>query len=117
MRESAMQGAAQGQPRAAEPVLPLALLIRGRIGLVVGAGHAAHRKVLSLVEAGASVIVVAPEACDGLAELSARGAVRWRRRAFEDGDVDGIFVAFAATDDPDVNRRVLDACRRASSRC
>ncbi len=62
----------------------------------------ALRKVSSLVEAGASVAVVAPEVCE---EIVAMGVEVIRRR-YEPADIASAWLVIAATDDPAVNRRV-----------
>src|SRR6202035_3725832 len=42
------------------------------------------------------------------------GSIRWDRRQYETGDLDGALIAIAATDDTDVNIAVFnDAERRA----
>jgi precorrin-2 dehydrogenase/sirohydrochlorin ferrochelatase len=66
----------------------------------------AARKVRSLIEAGAEVVVVAPEVGAEVRALAEHGTVRLHERPFESGDLDGAFLAFAATDRPDVNRAV-----------
>ena len=77
--------------------------------LVVGAGAVAERKIRALLESGACVCVVAPEATDAVRQLASEGALEWRARAFEDADADGVWLAFAATSDPDTQRRVAAA--------
>jgi siroheme synthase-like protein len=69
----------------------------------------ALRKVKGLLEAGARVTVVAPEA---LPEFERLG-VRLRKRRFRRSDLNGMALAFAATNDRKVNRVVaLEAKRR-----
>jgi siroheme synthase-like protein len=85
------------------------LKLRGRAVLVAGAGAVAERKIRTLLESGARVRVVAPQAADGVRQLAAQGAVEWRARPFEDADVDGAWLAFAATSDPETQRRVAAA--------
>jgi uroporphyrin-III C-methyltransferase/precorrin-2 dehydrogenase/sirohydrochlorin ferrochelatase len=82
---------------------PLFLKVEGRTVLVVGAGSVAERKTLDLLEAGAKVRVVAPEG-----EVDPRA--EWRRRPFEETDLDGVWLAVAATDQPEVQREVARAC-------
>lgn len=57
------------------PLYPVGLVVRGRRCLVVGGGRIAARKVSALLACGASVTIVAPEAHEALAELSASGAI------------------------------------------
>jgi siroheme synthase-like protein len=91
------------------PVLPLALVLRGRRCLVVGAGRRAARRVRELAGAGADVTVVAPACADEVAELVAHLAnVAWHERRFDSEDLDGVHLVVAATDDPDVDQRVVD---------
>jgi precorrin-2 dehydrogenase / sirohydrochlorin ferrochelatase len=62
----------------------------------------AARKVEKLLQAGAEVVVVAPEVGP---ELSDRG-VEIQNRPYESGDLDGAMLAFAATDSREVNAAV-----------
>ena len=60
-------------------LLPLFLKLAGKPVLVVGAGAVAERKIESLLEAGARVRVVAPEATEGVQRLAREGRVAWER--------------------------------------
>jgi siroheme synthase-like protein len=76
--------------------------------VVVGGGKVAVRKVSGLRKADARVVVISPQLCDRLEELAASDAVEVVRRAYRRGDLEGAALAIAATDDPDVNRRVWE---------
>lgn len=98
----------------AEPLLfPLFLKLSLRKVLVVGAGPVAASKLLTLEGTGARVTVVAPAACDGVAQAEAEGRVRLLRRAFEPADLSGAWLVIAAAT-PEVNRAVAAA---AGERC
>ncbi|OPZ84190.1 MAG: Siroheme synthase [bacterium ADurb.Bin429] len=87
---------------------PIFLDLREKRCLVVGAGKIALRKVESLLEAGAEVVVVAP---DG---VPMPDSVIWHRRPFAESDVEGAWLIIAATADRAVNAavaRAADACR------
>lgn len=88
---------------------PLFLKLRDRTTLVVGAGAVAERKINTLLEAGARVRVVAPEATPAIRRLAQAGTVDWRTRAFEEGDLDEVWLVVAATSDGAVQRRVAEA--------
>ncbi len=90
-------------------IWPLFLKIAGRTVLVVGAGAVAERKVRSLLDARARVRLVAPEASPELQRLAREAAIEWRARRFEPHDADGVWLAFAATSDPNVQREVAGA--------
>jgi len=76
---------------------PLLLDLRGRRVLVVGGGPVAARRAGRLVEDGADVLVVAPDICEDLAALVARGALRWEQREYAPGDVVGAWLVHTAT--------------------
>lgn len=84
---------------------PVNLVVAGRRCVVVGGGEVAARKVDGLLAAGADVIVVAPSVDPS---IRSRGEVAIFERAYRAGDLDGAWLAIAATDDPEVNRRVHD---------
>src|SRR5262245_52911468 len=88
---------------------PVFIDLADRLVLVVGGGSVAERKVESLLDAGASVTVVSPELTPRLVELGAQGQVKLRVRAFEESDLDGALLAISATDDPEVQKRVVAA--------
>lgn len=91
----------------AEPLFPIFVKLAGRACLVVGAGTVAESKIRSLLEAGANVTVVAPHANPEVQGLAADGAIRWAARIFLPSDLEGIFLAIAATSDAEVNRLVF----------
>jgi uroporphyrin-III C-methyltransferase/precorrin-2 dehydrogenase/sirohydrochlorin ferrochelatase len=89
-------------------LFPLFLKLAGRDVLVVGAGPIGASKARSLVEAGARVTVVAPEAQAEVRELAATGALVLHDRAFVEGDVAGAWLVVAAATS-EVNRAVAAA--------
>ncbi|MBI2710463.1 MAG: bifunctional precorrin-2 dehydrogenase/sirohydrochlorin ferrochelatase [Actinobacteria bacterium] len=86
------------------PLYPANLVVAGRAVLVVGAGAVAARKVAELLACEADVTVVAPEADPAIA---ADPRVRWERRAYRDGDLEGRWLAFTCTGDPGVDGAVF----------
>jgi siroheme synthase-like protein len=90
------------------PYYPIFLDLAGKPVLVIGAGKVALRKVKGLVEAGARITVVAPQAEAEFAKLP----VTMRRRAFRPADVRGFALIFTATDDRRVNHAVARTAHR-----
>jgi siroheme synthase-like protein len=91
---------------------PVSLTLTGRRVLVVGGGRVATRRVEELLEAGASLDVVAPAVSAKIAAWAGAGRLHLAQRPFEAGDVRGAWLCVAATDDAAVNRAVLVAAER-----
>ncbi len=81
--------------------------------VVVGGGQVAERKVEGLLECDAQVVVVSPTLTDHLAEWVSDGRVAHVARAFEPSDLDGAVLAFATTNNREVNADVAAAACRA----
>jgi siroheme synthase-like protein len=79
--------------------------------LVVGGGIVAARAIASLLEAGARVTVVSPWLAPALLEVAREGRLSWWPREYARGDVSGFAWVVAATDDAEVNARVLAEAR------
>ena len=95
------------QLAAESPRLPVFLDLQGRRVVLVGGGEVALRKLRDLLTAGAFPVVVAPHVETAVAELAAAGVIDWQARDYEGGDLGGAWFAVAATDDPQVNARVV----------
>ena len=91
--------------------LPIFLNIVDKHCLVVGGGNVAFRKAQDLVECGAAVTVVAEQTVPELARMAEEGTLSLHVRSFEDGDADGAFLVYAATDNEVVNSQVETAAR------
>jgi siroheme synthase-like protein len=90
------------------------LKLEGRKCLVVGGGEIGLEKVEGLLACDGDVTLAAPDAVAELRALADEGSIRWERREYEPGDLEGSFMAIAATSDTDVNIRIYeDAEQRA----
>jgi uroporphyrin-III C-methyltransferase/precorrin-2 dehydrogenase/sirohydrochlorin ferrochelatase len=91
--------------------LPIFLKLQAQPVLLVGGGRTAVRKLELLLACGAQVTIVAPELHEQLRLLRWGPDLRHVARKFAPSDLDGVVVAVAATDDPDVNAAVATAAR------
>ena len=110
--------------------------------LVVGGGTVAYRKVRTLLDFDAAVVVVAEEICDSIVELAAQAGnrvelqtksfeeagnrvelqtksfeeagnrVELQTKSFEEADCDGMTIVVAATDDICLNHRIAQYCKQ-----
>ncbi len=92
-------------------VYPIALDLRGKLAVVVGAGAVAARKVRGLLAAGARVRVIALAASEEIADAAAAGTIDLHLRPFEAHDLDGATLVYAATPDAGANAAVVAAAR------
>ncbi|MRS14120.1 uroporphyrinogen-III C-methyltransferase [Enterobacteriaceae bacterium RIT691] len=89
--------------------LPLFAALKNRPVLVIGGGEIAVRKITFLRRAGAKVRVVAEQLAPELAEQAETGDVEWLATAFDEAQIDSVFLVIAATDDSALNQRVFEA--------
>ncbi len=87
------------------PLLPVFVKLEGRPCLVVGAGVVAQQKIASLVECGAKVTVVAPEAREEVRALAHQQKIHWLERTYLHEDIAGQHLVIAATSDVEVNHQ------------
>ncbi len=98
-------------------LFPMFLKLEGRPCLVVGAGTVAEGKIGSLLLAGATVRVVAPQANAAVLEWARTGVIRWEAREFSPLDLDNVFLVIAATSSNEVNESVFREAQRRDVLC
>ncbi|MBV9333319.1 MAG: hydroxymethylbilane synthase, partial [Candidatus Eremiobacteraeota bacterium] len=95
-------------------MLTISLRPNGRRAVIVGGGNVAARKAESLLRAGYPLFVVAERIGERLrCMLAGNGACA--ERSYETLDVAGAAIVVAATDDRDLNERVLADARSAGA--
>jgi precorrin-2 dehydrogenase/sirohydrochlorin ferrochelatase len=99
----------------ATPFYMACLKLKGRRCVVIGGGEIGLEKVEGLLACEGAVTLIAPQAIAPLEEHAREGAIAWERREYAGAaDLQGAFMAIAATDDTEVNIAVYeDAERRA----
>jgi siroheme synthase-like protein len=99
------------------PLYIACLRLAGRPCLVVGGGEVGLEKVEGLLACDGAAALVAPEAIPELEDYAREGSIRWERREFRDSDLDGKFLAIAATSITEVNISVYEGAERRSMLC
>jgi precorrin-2 dehydrogenase/sirohydrochlorin ferrochelatase len=85
------------------------LKLSGRRCVVVGGGEIGLEKVEGLLACDGEVTLIAPTALPALREYADESSIRWEQRPYAGPrDLEGVFMAIAATDDTDVNIAVYD---------
>lgn len=86
------------------PLYIACLKLRGRRAVVVGGGDIGLEKVEGLLLCDADVTLIAPDAVPALQEYAAEGSIAWEQREYAGpAELEGVFLAIAATNDSEVN--------------
>ncbi|MGQ0570698.1 MAG: precorrin-2 dehydrogenase/sirohydrochlorin ferrochelatase family protein [Armatimonadota bacterium] len=85
---------------------PVFTNLEGKRSVVIGGGDVAERKVFGLLDSGAEVMVISPEVTEPLDALARQGRITIMRRPYRSGDLDGAFLAIAATNSLTTNAGV-----------
>lgn len=93
---------------------PVNIDVKGRLCLVIGGGTVASRKVNGLLSCAAEIRVVSPDVNSHIADLARAGKVDWQQREYVSGDLEGATLVFAATDNPEIQTRVVAEAKALS---
>ena len=90
---------------------PFYMDVEGMVCLIAGGGKVASRKIFTMLEYGAAVRVIAPEAEEEIAALAEMERISYEARACVPEDVDGADFVIAATSDEVLNRAISRRCK------
>lgn len=88
------------------PRFPLFLDLSGKTVVLVGGGTIAARRIGTLRLFGCRIVVIAPELKCRADDLT------WLQRPYRSGDLEGAFLAIAATNDRKVNHQVWEEAQQ-----
>jgi precorrin-2 dehydrogenase/sirohydrochlorin ferrochelatase len=94
--------------------------LQGRQVVVVGGGRVAYRKVMGLLESGATVAVISPALEDRLEELATQGAIQWIPAPFDEALLnryEDVALIFGATNIREVNVATFNAAAKRKIPC
>ncbi len=91
---------------------PIFLDIKNKPCIVIGGGQVAERKVLSLLDAGAKVCVISPEITPTIKKLFQKKKAKLIQRHYKSGDLKNSFLAYSATNNNAVNRKVFNEAKK-----
>lgn len=93
---------------------PVFLDLTDKNVLVVGGGKIALRRVKTLLQFDANVIVVAPEICEEFYSLSvpATAKLMFEKRCYVDADLNDKLMVLAATDNENLNHSIVDSAKK-----
>jgi len=94
-----------------EHLYPIFINLADKMCLVVGGGKVAQRKIETLLEYKAQVLVVSPGVTDRIKYWAERKHITWKSRLFEPSDLEDVFLVFIATGDSRTNKEIAALCR------
>ncbi|MGA2353387.1 MAG: bifunctional precorrin-2 dehydrogenase/sirohydrochlorin ferrochelatase [Terriglobales bacterium] len=98
-------------------LFPMFMKLTGKPCLVVGAGKVGEPKIAGLIDTGASIHVVAIAASEQVREWARAGKIELELRAFSKNDLDGKFLAVAATASQNLNQLIYHEAQRRNVLC
>jgi len=96
---------------------PIFLNLAGKRAVVIGAGAVAARKVVSLLEAGARVTVVAEHIDDAIKAKCSQPNAEIIEAKYSKDYLVGATLAFAATNDAKANEQIYKDCQQLEVLC
>lgn len=96
---------------------PIFLELSGRRAIVVGAGAVAARKAQALLAAGARLVVIADHIDDMLTALCRDSKAELIESKYSKNYLAGAVLAIAATNNPEINKRIYKDCQELEILC
>ena len=96
------------------PYYPAFLDVKDRLCVIIGGGQIAEGKIASLLECGANIKMISPEVTAEVQGMADAGIMHLEKREYRKGDLEGAFVAIAATDDNSVNLAIVKEAQKGN---
>ena len=93
-------------------LLPLFHNLQGRRCVMVGGGSVALRKLRQLLDAGATVELIAPDINAAIQQLSTKHSLKLHQRKFKNEDLDAAVLVIAATNNKQLNKQVSEQAQK-----
>jgi siroheme synthase-like protein len=91
---------------------PIFLNLEGKRSVVIGGGPVAEGKIARLRESGSQITVISPEVTPAIRHAAQQRSVEWLDREYQPGDLNGVFIAIAATNERSVNQQIFEEAER-----
>jgi precorrin-2 dehydrogenase/sirohydrochlorin ferrochelatase len=98
-------------------LFPLFLKLESRPCLVVGAGLIAEGKIEGLLDTGAQIRVVAPEATAKIRQWSQSKKIDWHQRPFQPSDLDNMFLVVASANSTQLHEQIFAEAQKRQVLC
>ena len=91
---------------------PVFLNLTGRRCVIIGGGQIAEGKITKLIDSGANITVISPDATQCIRDAADRGVIKFQERKYKNGDLQDSFLAIAATNDRVVNQEIFEEAEK-----
>ncbi len=91
---------------------PVFLNLTDRRCVIIGGGQIAEGKITKLLDSGAKISVISPDATQAIQAMAERGDIEFASRKYQAGDLNGAFLAIAATNDRAVNQEIFEEAEK-----
>src|ERR1700742_1374439 len=98
-------------------LFPAFLKLHTRPVTIIGGGAIATEKIPALLHAQARIRVISPKVTPKIAEHVRANQIEWLPKLFEPSDLDGSFLAIAATANSTLNAEVFEAADARNILC
>ncbi|MDF2503475.1 bifunctional precorrin-2 dehydrogenase/sirohydrochlorin ferrochelatase [Clostridium sp.] len=89
---------------------PIMLEVKNRKCGVIGGGKVAYRKIISLLECGANVIVISNEIIEDIRILVNEEKIKYLNDNYNFNYISDLYLVYAATNDRIVNKEIYRRC-------
>ena len=96
---------------------PIFLNLRAKKVVIVGGGKVAERKALGLLDSGAVIHLVSPDATASIKGHHENGSITWIKKKFSPGFLDGAWLVIAATSDTDIQKKIFKEAEKRNIFC
>lgn len=100
-----------------EVFYPIFLNLKGKLCVVIGGGEIAERKIEKLLFSQAMVKVIAPQITSRIENWYKEQKILWEKREYQNGDLEGAWLVIAATNDPEVQKKVAQEAEERKIFC
>jgi siroheme synthase-like protein len=87
---------------------PVYLNLEGKLCVIIGGGAVAEGKIAKLLESGARITLISPDATPFIQAAAKTGELEWRQRKYQPGDLAGAFIGVAATGVHEVSLQIFE---------
>ncbi|MDL4842241.1 NAD(P)-binding protein [Aquibacillus rhizosphaerae] len=89
--------------------IPLMVDLKEKRVIVVGGGKVAQRRISTIINTGASIVVISPHITPVINEWYQQDKIEWLEKEFSVGDLDDAFLTIIATNNSTINKMATES--------